>query len=59
MPDKYVEIGALKFEGSPNLQDIIKKAAEVGAMALIKEGNNYILFVFPNKEKGQKNEKSI
>ena len=35
-------MGALKYEGSPDIKDIIKKAAELGAMALIKEGNNYI-----------------
>jgi len=59
LPEKYIEIGAIKFEGNPNRNDIIKLAAEKGAMVLIREGNNYILFIFPNKVKEQSNGKII
>ncbi len=59
LPEKYIEIGTIKFEGQPKPIEIKKLAAEKGAMALIKEGNNYILFIFPKKEKGQTDGKII
>jgi len=59
LPGKYIEIGALKFEDSPELDKIIKKAANIGAMGLIQEGDNYILFIFPNKQKGESDAKTI
>ena len=43
LPAKYIEIGTIKFEGNPRIEDIKKQAAEKGAMGLILDGNNYIL----------------
>ena len=49
LPSKYLEIGTIKFEGNPKLQDIKRQAAEKGAMALILDGNNYILIRLEKK----------
>ena len=46
LPDKFFEIGAIKFKGEPSMNSVLKMAAQHGAMGIIKEGNNYILIRF-------------
>ena len=56
LPAKYLEIGTIKFEGNPKIKDIKKQAAEKGAMALILDGNNYILIRLENKKEEESDE---
>ena len=49
LPSKYLEIGTIKFEGTPKIENIKNQAAEKGAMALILDGNNYILIRLEKK----------
>lgn len=48
LPEKFIEIGTIKFKGEPELQSVLELAAKHGAMALIKEANNYVLIRFQN-----------
>ena len=60
LPSKYVEIGTIKFQGNPSIEEIKKQAAQKGATALILDGNNYILILLDEKMKEESNEtKSI
>jgi len=49
IPQKYVEIGTIKFTGEVDVNKIKQLAATNGADALLKEGNNYILIFFSKK----------
>jgi hypothetical protein len=51
---EYKEIGVIKLEGRPKIEDIINLAAKHGAMAIIQEGNNYIMMIY---KKGNKDAK--
>jgi len=55
---EYKEIGVIKFEGEPKIEDIISLAAKQGAMAIIKEEKNYILMIYKKRINDEKN-KSI
>jgi len=59
IPEKYVEIGTIKFEGEVDITKIKELAAQNGADALLKEGNNYILLFFSEKREGKKDDKTI
>jgi hypothetical protein len=59
IPEKYVEIGTIKFKGEVDMNKIKELAAQNGANALLKEGNNYILLFFSEKKEGQKDAKTI
>jgi len=54
-----VEIGTIKFEGEVDITKIKELAAQNGADALLKEGNNYILLFFSEKREGKKDDKTI
>src|SRR3989304_7994535 len=58
LPNKYKELGSIKFEGEVDLNKIIDLTASKGADALLLDGNNYILIKFI-EVKGQKDEKDI
>ena len=59
IPQKYVEIGTIKFTGEVEIQQLKDLASKNGANALLKEGNNYILLFFSEKKEGQKDAKTI
>jgi len=50
----YKEIGVIKLEGEPKIEDVVTMAAEHGALAIIKEGNNYILMIYKNGNNDEK-----
>lgn len=52
IPEKYIEIGTIKFERIKSVDEVKELAAENGAEAIILEGNNYVLIIFKeiNKE---------
>lgn len=56
LPEKFYEIGAIKFRGEPDMQSILEMAAKHGGMALIKEGNNYVLIRYQKLERRKSNE---
>jgi hypothetical protein len=49
LPAKYFEIGVLKIEGEHSKSEILNKAAEKGADAIIFEANNVVLIHFYDK----------
>lgn len=59
IPQKYVEIGTIKFEGEVDITKIKELAAKSGANALLREGNNYILLFFSEQKEGKKDAKTI
>jgi len=59
IPQKYIEIGTIKFEGEVDILQIKDMAAKNGASALLKEGNNYILLFYTDQKKGKENDKTI
>ena len=59
IPQKYVEIGTIKFTGEVDMNKIKEIAAQNGADALLKEGNNYILLFFSEQKEGKKDVKTI
>jgi len=56
LPGKYFEIGVLKVEGEHNKNEIMKKAAENGADAIIFEANNVVLIHFIKTKEDEKSE---
>jgi hypothetical protein len=58
LPNKYFEIGTIKFEGDIILDEVKIMSASRGAEALILDGNNYILIKFI-KPKEQKDEHKV
>ena len=60
IPKKYYEIGTIKYEGMVSEQEIKNIAAEKGAMAIVKDDNNYVLIRYytDKMEKGNANKKS-
>jgi hypothetical protein len=57
IPDKYYDIGTIKFQGEPIIAKILEIASEKGADAVIKEFNNFILIRFKTHPKeNQSNE---
>lgn len=59
IPQKYLEIGTIKFTGKVDMNEIKELAAKNGADALLKEGNNYLLLFFSEKKEGKKDDKTI
>ncbi len=59
IPQKYIEIGTIKFEGEIEIIKVKEMAAQNGANALLKEGNNYILLFFSEQKEGKKDDKTI
>lgn len=59
IPQKYMEIGTIKFGGKVDMNKIKELAAKNGADALLKEGNNFILLFFTDKMKGKVDDKTI
>lgn len=59
IPQKYLEIGTIKFEDEVDISKIKELAAQNGANALLKEGNNYILLFFSDQKEGKKDVKTI
>lgn len=60
LPNKYLEIGSIKFEGDVDTEALKKLAASKGAEALLLDGNNYILLKFiPVEVPNVKKTKSI
>lgn len=54
IPNKYFEIGTIKFQGSPDMEIIKKSAADKGADAVIKDANNFILIKYKIEKQEQK-----
>jgi len=59
IPQKYIEIGTVKYEGEVDITKIKEIAAQNGANALLLEGNNYILIYFTEQKEGKKDAKTI
>jgi len=59
IPEKYAEIGTIKFKGEVNMKKVKELASQNGADALLKEGNNFILLIFLEKKGGKKNDTNI
>lgn len=61
IPEKYIEIGTIKFERNAKIEDVKQLAGDSGADAIILEGNNYILIIFQEikKEEEQNEYKTI
>jgi len=55
VPGKYFEIGVIKTNVNPELERLQNLAALKGAMAIIREDDNYILIRFFNNKKKVKN----
>jgi hypothetical protein len=50
IPNKYSEIGTIKFQGTPIIERIKELASTKGADAVIKDSNNFILIKYQTKE---------
>lgn len=50
IPEKYLEIGTIKFQGIPIIDKIQQLAAEKGADAVIKDANNFILIKYKTEK---------
>lgn len=50
IPNKYSEIGTIKFQGNPIIEQIQNLAAEKGADAVIKDANNFILIKYKTEK---------
>lgn len=46
IPNKYSEIGTIKFQGEPIMETIKQSAASKGADAVIRDANNFILIKY-------------
>ena len=60
IPQKFIEIGTIKYQGVPDLEQIKILAAKKGANAILKDANNYILIkYYLEKEKNDEESKII
>jgi hypothetical protein len=57
IPNKYFEIGTIKYQGVPIMEKIKSTAASKGADAVIKDANNFVLIKYKlEQEKEDSNE---
>lgn len=54
IPNKYFEIGTIKYQGEPIMETIKQSAASKGADALIKDANNFILIKYKIDQQEEK-----
>lgn len=54
IPNKYLEIGTIKFQGEPIMEVVKQSAALKGADAVIKDANNFILIKFKTEHQEEK-----
>ena len=50
IPNKYVELGTIKFTGEPIIDQIKQLASDKGADAVIRDANNFILIKYKTEQ---------
>lgn len=58
IPNKYFEIGTIKFQGSPDMEIIKKSAADKGADAVIRDANNFILIKYKTEKQKENSDET-